>query len=82
MVWPDGYLSKADELGITEGVSLQAGDTMTRGQTALLMENLLFADGKEGKEYLTTLGCTISEETILFDLSATAPDGSSGVEVN
>ena len=47
MVWPDGYLSKADELGITEGVSLQAGDTMTRGQTALLMENLLFADGKE-----------------------------------
>lgn len=81
MVWPDGYLSKADELGITEGVSLQAGDTMTRGQTALLMENLLFADGKDGKEYLTTLGCTITDETILFDVAATAPDGSSGIKV-
>ncbi|HJC41968.1 MAG TPA: S-layer homology domain-containing protein, partial [Candidatus Intestinimonas pullistercoris] len=78
---PDGYLSKADELGITEGVSLQAGDTMTRGQTALLMENLLFADGKDGKEYLTTLGCTITDETILFDVAATAPDGSSGIKV-
>lgn len=82
MVWPDGYLSKADELGITKGVSLTAGDTMTRGQTALLMENLLFTDGKDGKEYLTALGCTISEETILFDLSANTPDGSSGVKVS
>ena len=82
MVWPNGYLAKAEELGLTEGVSLTANDTMTRGQTALLLENLLFTDGQDGKEYLTALGCTISDETILFDLSATAPDGSSGVEVS
>ena len=82
MVWPNGYLAKADELGLTEGVSLTANDTVTRGQTALLMENLLFADNKEGEAYLTILGCTISDETILFDLNATTPDGASGVKVS
>ena len=82
MLWPEGYLAKAGELGLTEGLSLTANDTITRGQTALMMENLLFADNKEGKEYLTTMGCTITDETILFDVAATAPDGSSGVKVS
>lgn len=81
MVWPDGYLAKADELEITEGLNLTANDTITRGQAALMMENLLFTNSKEGKEYLTTLGCTITDETILFDVAATAPDGSSGIKV-
>ena len=81
MIWPDGYLAKAKELGLTEGLNLTANDTITRGQTALMMENLLFANNKEGKEYLTTMGCTITDETILFDVAATAPDGSSGVKV-
>lgn len=81
MVWPDGYLAKADELEITEGLNLTANDTITRGQATLMMENLLFTNSKEGKEYLTTLGCTITDETILFDVAATAPDGSSGIKV-
>lgn len=81
MVWPDGYLAKANELEITEGLNLTANDTITRGQAALMMENLLFTNSKEGKEYLTTLGCTITDETILFDVAATAPDGSSGIKV-
>lgn len=81
MVWPDGYLAKANELEITEGLNLTANDTITRGQAALMMENLLFTNSKEGKEYLTTHGCTITDETILFDVAATAPDGSSGIKV-
>lgn len=81
MVWPDGYLSKADELEITEGLNLTANDAITRGQATLMMENLLFTNSKDGKEYLTTLGCTITDETILFDVAATAPDGSAGIKV-
>lgn len=81
MVWPDGYLAKAAELEITKGLNLGADSTITRGQAALMMENLLFTNGKDGKQYLTTLGCTITDETILFDVSATAPDGSTGVKV-
>lgn len=82
MVWPDGYLAKADELEITKGLNLNANSTITRGQAALMMENLLFTNGKDGKQYLTTLGCTITDETILFDVAATAPDGSTGVKVS
>ena len=37
MVWPDGYLAKADELEITEGLNLTANYTITRGQAALMM---------------------------------------------
>ena len=81
MVWPDGYLAKAAELEITKGLNLGADSTITRGQAALMMENLLFTNGKDSKQYLTTLGCTITDETILFDVSATAPDGSTGVKV-
>lgn len=81
MIWPDGYLAKAKELEFTAGLNLTAGDTITRGQAARMMEQLLFAEGKDGKEYLTTMGCTITDETILFDVAATAPDGSAGVKV-
>lgn len=83
MVWPSGYLAKADELALSDGVRLAAGDTITRGQTALLMENLLFIDTKgSDKEYLTNLACTITDETIVFDVAAIAPDGSAGVKVS
>lgn len=82
MVWPDGYLAKASELEITKGLNLTADSTITRGQAALMMENLLFTNGKDGKQYLTTLGCTITDETILFDVAAAAPDGSTGVKVS
>ena len=81
MVWPDGYLAKAGELKVTEGLNLSTNDAITRGQAAVMMENLLFTNSKDGKQYLTTLGCTITDETILFDVAATAPDGSSGVKV-
>lgn len=82
MVWPDGYLAKASELEITKGLNLTADSNITRGQAALMMENLLFTNGKDGKQYLTTLGCTITDETILFDVAAAAPDGSTGVKVS
>lgn len=82
MVWPTGYLAKADELELTDGVKLSPNDPLTRGQTALLMENLLYIDMKDGKQYLTSLDCTISEETIIFSVDATTPDGSSGVKVS
>lgn len=82
MLWPDGYLAKADELEITTGLNLTASDTITRGQAAVMMENLLFTNGKDGKQYLTTLGCTITEETILFDVAATTSDGSTGIKVS
>ena len=82
MTWPTGYLSKASELDLTDGVTLSASDSVTRGQTALMMENLLFIAPKNSKEeYLTTLGCKIADETIIYAVDATAADGSIGVGV-
>lgn len=81
LVWPNGYLAKAGEVGLSDGVKLPATDAPTRGQAAILMDNLLYADTSAGKEYLTSLGCSTVKETVVFDISAVAPDGSDAVKV-
>lgn len=75
--WYDGYLSTAKSVELTEGVALNPNDSLTRGQAAVLFENLLFTKKNQSEEqYLKSLGCTITDETVIFDVDATAPDGS------
>ena len=78
LVWPNGYLAMAKSLELTDGLTLAAGDSLTRGQAVLLLENLLYIKPKDAKdEYLVSkLGCTITAEAIVFAVDAVAPDGS------
>ncbi len=54
-IWPDDYVSFASRIGLDEGVELEAGDSLTRGQAALLLYNLLLAKDSSGAEYYKTL---------------------------
>ena len=75
--WYDGYLSTAKSIKLTDGVNLNANDNITRGQAAVLFDNLLFTKkNKSDTMYLKDLGCTITDETVIFAVDATAPDGS------
>lgn len=79
--WYDGYLSTAATIELTEGVSLNWNAPITRGQTALLFQNLLYTPSyKETEPYLKTsvLKGRILEESILLDLNATTDDGVTG----
>lgn len=77
--WFDGYLSTAKAIGLTEGVELSPDSVITRGQTAILFENLLYTKPNGGKDpFLTTLGGQILPEAILLNLDATAEDGATG----
>lgn len=78
-VWPDGYLNTARSIDLTDGVPLSAGDSITRGQAALLFENVLYLKPKDSENlYLTTLGGSRTEEELVLDVDATATDGSGG----
>lgn len=74
--WYDGYLAVGAETGLTEGLSLSGGDTITRGQAAILFYNLYFAKPRGSNEtYLTTVGGREVEGGVVLDTDATADDG-------
>ena len=78
-LWYDGYLSTAQSIDLTDTLTLNPGNALSRGQAAILFKNLLFTDSKGSKsEYLTTLDGTITEQMLILDVNATAPDGSTG----
>lgn len=77
--WYSGYLASADVIGLTDGVSLAWDSPVTRGQTAILFENLLYANPKGADApYLTQLGGSITDEAVVISLDATAADGTTG----
>ncbi len=74
--WYDGYMALANQAGLTEGLSLSGGDSLNRGQAAILFYNLLFTKSKGGSEqYLATLGGQEMDSGILLDVEATSADG-------
>ncbi len=79
--WYDGYMSTAASVGLTEGLSLTATDTVTRGQTAVLLYNLYFTELRDSKDtYLTSKGGKEVEAGILLDVDTTADDNSPAVK--
>lgn len=77
MLWPDGYLNLAGEIGLTSGLSLKAGSSLTRAQAAHLFCNLLNSKTKSGSRYVNTLG-TSKENVIILALDVKGNDGEEG----
>ena len=75
-VWPDGYLNLAESIGLTDGISAKAEDTLTRAQAAQLFVNALSCKTGEGKDYYTTLGSESKRDTVLLAVNTQTDDGS------
>lgn len=78
--WYDGALATAKAIGLTDGLTLTWSDQITRGQTAILFEQMLFTSKKAGKEpYLVSdMGGEILKEAVILSLDATTDDGATG----
>lgn len=77
--WYDGYMSTAKGVDLLAGVTAGAEAAINRGQAAILFRNLLFTDVKGGSEpYLTSLGGSVKDDSIILSTSATAADGTTG----
>ncbi|WP_161845913.1 S-layer homology domain-containing protein [Pseudoflavonifractor sp. 524-17] len=81
--WYDGYLAVARQNGLADGLSLDGGSHLTRGQAALLFRNLLFTDLKDSDQcYLVAkLGGKLTGDTLVLDISTNASSGSNTVTV-
>lgn len=77
MQWPEGYLSLADNIGLTKGVSIAANANITRAEAARLFCAMLACDMKDGSSYLSKFG-SVTEDVVLLDNNAKAPDGTQG----
>ncbi len=79
-VWPLDYTAYCDELGLSEGLSLDAYDNLNRGQGAVLLYRALKApvSGSTQSYYETIEGVSSVEEAILLDGNASY-GGSSGL---
>ena len=79
--WPDDYLDKARELGLSSGLSLTAASRLTGGQAALLLYNTLRADTVSGAAYASTISASSVQQAILLSNSAVSDLGASSVKV-
>ncbi|MBR2328468.1 MAG: S-layer homology domain-containing protein, partial [Clostridia bacterium] len=77
MQWPEGYLTLADGIGLTEGFNLGANAAVSRAEAAQLFEKMLLCDTKAGTVYLSRFG-SVTEKVIMLSNDAVAADGSLG----
>ena len=72
--WPHSYLVKANQMGLTNGINLGENDNISRGQSARMFYNAVFAHGKDGTRYCDTLGFT-EQHVIVLSSDGISPDG-------
>jgi hypothetical protein len=78
--WPDGFIEKAEEIGLTDGVDLSGSSAMTKGNAAVLFFNLLnTAMNNSTKTYMQSMdGVTVISDVFLVSANGTADNGASG----
>ncbi len=70
--WPQGYLDKAEVLGITEGMEFSGNDPISRSQAALVIYRALFTDMKGTKTKLVTkMDKNVYEDAIVLATNST-----------
>ena len=73
--WPEDYVSKARTVGLLDGITGDGGTALTRGQAALMLNNLLYEENTQGKTFGLTLAATSVANAVLLDNDDEALDG-------
>lgn len=82
--WYAGHLTQAAQIGLTNGLNISGDATVSRGQAALLFENMLYTQPKGSSEMflVSQLDGSVLDDAILLSVRATAEDGTANsVEV-
>ena len=78
LFWPADYISKAAELGLTDGLTITANNAMTRGRAAILIANMLAMEENEGDVFAARIGASTQEDVTLLAAPATDLSMASG----
>ena len=73
--WPEDYLSRAEELGLLEGISSDGDHLLTRGEAAVLLYTLLTMDTTQGRPLYEGLASQTVTSALLTGVDVTADDG-------
>ena len=73
--WPEDYMTAASSLGLLEDISKGADETLTRGDAALHLYEMIRTDTSDGQSYLEKLSASQVEDAVLMDTQAEADDG-------
>ena len=63
--WPEGYIKKAQSLGITKGMNFGTYENITRGNAAYVIYNALLAEKKEGSS-IKLLSSSSVEDVVIY----------------
>ena len=80
-VWPDDYIDLANEIGLSDGLTLSSNSTMTMGQAARLLFNAMRGDTASGVSYASQMSDRSVSNAILLSNSATSDLGYNSVKV-
>ena len=76
--WPEDYLAKAADLGLTDGIETGSEEDLTRGEAARLLYAMLQADTADGTAFVQTIADSTQSDVLLLDNDAESEDGTSG----
>ena len=79
--WPDDYIDLADEIGLSDGLTLSSNSTMTVGQAARLLFNAMRGDTATGASYASQMSDASVSNAILLSNSASSDLGYNSVKV-
>jgi len=63
--WPEGYITKAKSLGVTDAIEFGTYENVTRGNAAYIVYNTLLADKKEGSS-VKLLSSSSAEDVVIY----------------
>ncbi len=65
--YPDAYIRKAAELGLSDGMSLAANDRISRADTAVMLDRALLCDmNGQSRKLITKMNYSVSDECIIL----------------
>lgn len=78
--WPDGYIEKAAEIGLSEGISLSGSTVITKGEVAVLFVNLLNMERSDSSStFMASIeGASVISDVFLVSTNTKTDSGVSG----
>ena len=74
-VYPDDYINMANKLRLTEGVEIKVKSNITRGDTAILLVNLITANTKSGAKYYKKMSSSTIENAVVLASDSMSDSG-------
>ncbi len=83
MLWPMGYIQRANSIGLSDDVYLKGNQTISRAQAVQLFSNLLVTEKKDSTQtFAEAIGAQFKREVILLNADVEAENGAMAIDTS